>query len=373
VIDRKPFRVLSLDGGGMRGIYTAQYLASLADSFCKKRGCKTLDIGAGFDLIVGTSTGAILGCALAANIPMSKVVEFYANRGAAIFERRVPTNLGMALLRDLKARSKALKRGETALRSALDECFGQETVGEVYKRRGIALGITAVDMSTHRSWVFKTPHLSGSNHRDDPFTLVELCLASSAAPIYRSLAQMPAHDGSSGSHVFADGGLWANNPVLIGMIDALKMSALGQSIEIYSIGTVPRPAGDDMSNEVVHRGLLEWRFGAEAASLAIDAQEFAYHNMARMLAKHLDRPCTIVRFPRESVPAKMMQYLDLDEVRQDALQQIVNLARNDVNMTNSRCNDPNDLEAGLISRLFTELNEQITDPRFIDASKETYK
>jgi hypothetical protein len=356
----------------MRGIYTAQYLASLADSFCKKRGCTTLDIGSGFDLIVGTSTGAILACALAANVPLSKVVGFYAKRGAAIFERRVPTNIGFALLHDLKARSKALKRGEAALRLALEECFGQETVGEVYKRRGIALGITAVDMSTHRSWVFKTPHLSGSNHRDDPFTLVELCLASSAAPIYRSLAQMPAHDGSSGSHVFADGGLWANNPVLIGMIDALEMSAPGQSIEIYSIGTVPRPAGDDMSNEVIHRGLLEWRFGAEAASLAIDAQEFAYHNMARMLAKHLDRPCAIVRFPRESVPAKMMQYLDLDEVRQDALQQIINLARNDVNMTNSRCNDPNDVEAGLISRLFNGLDEQ-TDPNFVDASKETGK
>jgi hypothetical protein len=357
----KPFRVLSLDGGGMRGIYTAQYLSSLADGFSKKRSCKTLDIGSGFDLIVGTSTGAILACALVANVPLAKVVEFYSNRGAAIFERRVPTSFGPSLVSDLLRRPNALKRGDAELRSALTECFGDETVGAVYERRKIALGITAVDMSTHRSWVFKTPHMKGSNHRDDPFTLVELCLASSAAPIYRSLAQMPAHDGSSGSHVFADGGLWANNPVLIGMIDALELAPAGQSIEIFSIGTVPRPAGDDMRKEVVHRSLLDWRFGAEAASLAIDAQEFAFHQMARMLSRHLDHPCTVVRFPRESVPANMMQYLDLDEVRPDALREIVNLARNDVNMTNSKCNDINDSEAALISRLFSELIEQNAD------------
>ena len=279
----RPFRVLSLDGGGMRGIYTAQYLASLADGFSKKSARKTLDVGSGFDLIVGTSTGAILACALAANIPLSRVVQFYNQKGAAIFERRIPSGIGANLLADLKNRPAALRRGEQALRNALVECFAEETMVEVYNRRKIALGITAVDMSTHKSWVFKTPHLKNSNHRDDGFRLVDVCLASSAAPIYRSLAALEAKDGSPGSHVFADGGLWANNPVLVGMIDALEMAAEGQAIEIFSIGTVPRPAGDDMGKEVVYRSLAHWKFGAEAASLAIDSQEFAYDQMARML------------------------------------------------------------------------------------------
>jgi Patatin-like phospholipase len=52
-----PFRVLSLDGGGMRGTYTATYLDKIADTFAKRRNVGALDIGAGFDLIVGTSTG----------------------------------------------------------------------------------------------------------------------------------------------------------------------------------------------------------------------------------------------------------------------------------------------------------------------------
>jgi len=79
----------------MRGIYTAQYLASLADGFSKKSARKTLDVGSGFDLIVGTSTGAILACALAANIPLSRVVQFYNQKGAAIFERRIDVIAGL--------------------------------------------------------------------------------------------------------------------------------------------------------------------------------------------------------------------------------------------------------------------------------------
>src|ERR1035438_4757799 len=127
----------------MRGIYTAQYLASLADGFSKKSARKTLDVGSGFDLIVGTSTGAILACALAANIPLSRVVQFYNQKGAAIFERRIPSGIGANLLADLKNRPAALRRGEQALRNALVECFAEETMVEVYNRRKIALGITA--------------------------------------------------------------------------------------------------------------------------------------------------------------------------------------------------------------------------------------
>lgn len=58
----RPFRVLSLDGGGMRGVYTATYLGELAHAFARKRGVAALDVGRGFDLIVGTSTGGIVAC-----------------------------------------------------------------------------------------------------------------------------------------------------------------------------------------------------------------------------------------------------------------------------------------------------------------------
>jgi patatin-like phospholipase/acyl hydrolase len=70
----RPFRVLSLDGGGMRGVYASTYLVELAAAFARKRGVAALDIGKGFDLIAGTSTGAIVACALAARVPLRDIV-----------------------------------------------------------------------------------------------------------------------------------------------------------------------------------------------------------------------------------------------------------------------------------------------------------
>src|SRR5215475_657100 len=90
MLSRKPFRVLSLDGGGMRGTYTATYLDRISGAFARRRGVPALDVGAAFDLIVGTSTGGIIACALAAGVPLSEIVELYRVHGPAIFRRRLP-------------------------------------------------------------------------------------------------------------------------------------------------------------------------------------------------------------------------------------------------------------------------------------------
>ena len=68
--DILPFNILALDGGGMRGLYTATVLRKLSDRFAEPKVVDVLDIGKGFDLIVGTSTGAILAAAIAAGIPL---------------------------------------------------------------------------------------------------------------------------------------------------------------------------------------------------------------------------------------------------------------------------------------------------------------
>lgn len=352
--DLLPFRVLSLDGGGMRGTYTATFLDRVAAAFAHRRSLAALDIGAAFDLIVGTSTGGIIACALAAGLPLSDIVDLYVEHGPKIFARRLPSGV-TGVVPDKWKRPPALAAGAEELRKALVAKLGTTTLADIYATRGIGLAIPAVEMSQHRAWVFKTPHLKDTtNHRDDSYTLVDVCLATTAAPIYRSMAAVDHPDKTgNGFNVFVDGGLWANNPVLVGLIDALDLTAPGQEIQIFCLGTCPMPAGEQIAKFELDRGLGEWKFGGEAASLAVDAQQFAYDHMAKKIARHVNRKCTIIRFPSEKVPAALIPYLDLDETRREAMDALINQARTDADMTNSKCayaeTDP---EAALISDLF---------------------
>jgi hypothetical protein len=352
----------------MRGTYTATYLDRVAATFAKRRGVAALDVGAAFDLIVGTSTGGIIACALATGVPLADVVALYVQNGSAIFSRPLPQGL-LGVVPDVGRRPRALAAGTQRLRAALAARLGAKTLGDVYRERGIALAITAIEMSQHRSWVFKTPHLMGTNHRDDGYALVDVCLATSAAPIYRSLAAIDHPDNAGGGfNVFVDGGLWSNNPVLVGLIDALDLTQPGQEIHIFCLGTCPMPAGEQVSKAAVDRGLAEWKFGGEAAGLSIDAQQFAFDHMAKKLARHVDRNCTVVRFPSDKVPAALIPHLGLDETRKEAMQALINQARTDADMTNSRCAyTDTDAEAALICDLFNSAPER-TDPLVSRAS-----
>jgi hypothetical protein len=353
----RPFRVLSLDGGGMRGIYTAQYLRVLTEGHAKRHGRQPLDIGKAFDLIVGTSTGAIVACALASGVSLDKVVDLYKVHGSKIFPLPLKSDV-RNLVKDVAMRKAALRRGTLALQNALTDTFGAETIGEVYERRGISIAVTAVNLADHRSWVFKSPHRVGkTNHRDDGYTLADVCLASSAAPIYRSVAALEVPGSIDEYNTFIDGGLWANNPILVAMIDALEVAKAEQPIELYSLGTCPKPGGTIVKRNQLHRGLFDWKFGAEAASISIDAQAYAFDQMARLLSGHLKKECRVIRFPREAVPAAMLSFLELDDTRPEAARALMEQARKDANHTNSFVGAPNDVDGQCLDSLLNSMPE----------------
>lgn len=329
----KPFRVLCLDGGGMRGLYSAVYLKTLTEGYAKKKGMPSVDFGKSFSLIAGTSTGGILACALAKGVALAEVISLYRKHGPKIFPQKVPGGLTWDLFKQVFLRGKIVQQGDAALREALVATFGDKTIGQLYQERGIALCIPAVDMNTHRSWLFKTPHLKHlPNHiqRDDNTTLADVCLATSAAPIFRALAEIPNNHSSTTKHIFSDGGLWANNPVLVALTEALDLTHKGDTIEIFCMSTSPRPAGEHAAGKTLFRGFVEWKFGAKVAELSIAAQEYAYDHMALKLARHLDRKVNIFRFPRGQVPEEQLRFLDLDETSDEGLNVLTQLASRDV-------------------------------------------
>ncbi len=253
---------------------------------------------------------------------------------------------------------------------ALHTTFEDTTLGSIWRDRQIALAIPAVEMSRHHSWVFKTPHLTKSRHRDDDYKLVDVCLAATAAPVYRSMARINSPD-TDGHQVFIDGGLWSNNPVLIGLIDALEMTDRRDRIEVFCFGTCPRPDGELLGAGDVDRGILGWKCGGGVVTLALDAQEYAFDHMARMIARHVERDCRIVRFPHGSVPAGIMKYLDLDETNPKAMEALVAQAQKDVSETLSLCGDDNNPDGQLLHTLLTEL-PTIGDSTISDAVQHSY-
>ncbi len=356
---QRPYRVLCIDGGGMRGIYTAALLDKLTDYYARTRNVEALDVGKGFDLIAGTSTGAILACAAAIGRPMSSVVALYERHGAAIFPHRIKDGILSPLLRAVFRGGSIVRAGDAALAKALRCEMQSVTMKQVLEVRGIGLAVPAVSMEKHRAWVFKKTTESGV--RDDNYMLADVCLASSAAPIYRSLAAIRDPDSTSNTYrVFADGGLWANNPVLVAMIDALKCAGPDQPIEIYSIGNVSRPAGSQIKPGDVHRGMFSWKLGAEIGPLAIDVQEFAYDHMARFFAEQiskLGRRITHVRLPQQEAATSMLKYLGLDEARPDALQALIRHGYDDADMVKSLCDRVGSAEGQIIHKLFNEMPE----------------
>lgn len=324
----KPFRVLSLDGGGMRGLHGAAYLAALARKAAAADG-RDVDLGKGFDLIVGTSTGSILGAALLTGLPMATVAELYRSYGPKIFP--LPLNCDPRHLALQPWRTRYLKQGDAVLKAGLKATLGATTLAEAYQRRGIAYGATVVDMAAEQAQVLWTPHRQMQGQAGPDYTLVDVCLASTAAPMIRSMAVMPPS-----GRLFCDGGLWANNPVMVGLTEALTMTADTPSrpIEVFCLGLAPVPPIQPVTEPPnPHWGAWQWRFGATAMCLGLAAQTTGVDAIAQQLAEQytaLGRPVRVIRCPMGPHHPDLFRHLDVDDTRAETMAVLTEQADKDV-------------------------------------------
>jgi len=230
---RDRFQILALDGGGIKGMFSAAVLAHLEIDL------KTT-VTDHFDLIVGTSTGGIIAMALGAGLSPKEIVEFYVNKGPSIFPN------GLASVRHYFRR----KHSPTPLQNALRSCFGDKLLADSSKR----LVIPSYNLGEDDIYLFKTPHHERFN-RDHVVPLWKVGMATSAAPTY-----FPAFKGVDRIRL-VDGGVWANNPVMIGIIEAISILEIpAAAIKVFSLGTTDEVHSQPKSLD--KGGLWQWKKAA---------------------------------------------------------------------------------------------------------------
>lgn len=204
-------KILTIDGGGIKGLFPASFLASIEE---KIEG----NISEYFDLIVGTSTGGIIALGLGLGFSAKEIQEFYEIYGPEIFK-------GNPFLKFFQ-KFVSTKYTNKGLKKALDETFGTRKLGESKNR----LVIPSFNLETGEVYVYKTAHHTRFQ-RDYEELAVHVALATSAAPTF-----FPVHYTSSGVPL-VDGGLWANNPMGMAAVEALGVLQWpNDSIKILSIG-----------------------------------------------------------------------------------------------------------------------------------------
>ena len=226
------FQILSLDGGGSKAIFAAAVLARLEEDL----GCCITDH---FDLIVGTSAGGIIALGLGHGLSPKEIVEFFLDETRSVFP-------GPPWLHFLRRFVRSKYDGE-GLRRALRRKFGDSLLGESH----VPLVIPAYDLGENDVHLFKTPHHPRLT-RDWQTPKWEVAAATSAAPTY-----FPAHRLEGDGSRLVDGGVWANNPAMVGVTEAVSLFGRRlNELRVLSLGTTSgihaRPASLDRA------GLLRW-------------------------------------------------------------------------------------------------------------------
>jgi hypothetical protein len=252
-------RILSIDGGGIRGIIPARLLQRIEEG----TGKPARDL---FHLIAGTSTGGIIGCGLLKGKTAAEMAQLYADEGGDIFHRslwdKVTTIDGLTNpdydagpLEEILAR----ELGETWL----SEVNGAELLVPSYAiqlpsgQPGDGLGV----LSPRAPYFFKTWKARGSKIDPDDkpneldFKLKDVARATSAAPTYFPPALIQNRAGQQFGMI--DGGVFANNPAMTALVAAYKLFPDAKEFMVVSLGTgsLERPIPYD---EAKNWGLVHW-------------------------------------------------------------------------------------------------------------------
>jgi predicted acylesterase/phospholipase RssA len=244
-------RLLSIDGGGIRGAIPAYLLTMFENDIQNRDPDATVRIVDLFDVFAGTSTGAIMATALAAGIETDKIRGMYRNKGRQIFPNKARDirewgkgslwkkpfawiGAGGAGAGSWVGSKLSPRYPSDGLRAVLESVFvtdgnppRQLTLADIQRPRRLL--VTTFNATNRRPIVFDSFNQNHSEH-----TLAAICLASAAAPTY-----FPAHTEEIDDldMVLIDGGMMANNPSALAVAMLLQAGAKPEDIVMVSLGT----------------------------------------------------------------------------------------------------------------------------------------
>src|SRR5829696_4513555 len=216
-------KVLSIDGGGIRGIIPAIVLAEIE----RRTGKRIAEM---FDLVAGTSTGGILALGLTKpghggpEYSAKKLIDLYETEGGKIFSipvwHRVHSGWGLA----------EEKYPSEGIEEVAKKYFGDVRLAQAHKE----VLVTAYEIEKRGPWFFKRRKALDPDEGFNPF-MREVARATSAAPTYFEPLQLKV--GSLGNRAFIDGGVHSNNPAMCAYVESRKIHPEENDFLVVSLGT----------------------------------------------------------------------------------------------------------------------------------------
>lgn len=298
-MSEETFKILAIDGGGVKGLYSSTVLEHLEEKF----GGNISDY---FDMLCGTSTGGLIALALSLKISTKDISNIYLKNGSKIFPKQSKIK---GLYNQIFGKGKF---SDKALKVILEEIFKDKKLSESNN----LLCIPSYSVTDARPWVFKYDHKEGDLSRDNKAKYVDVALATSAAPTFFPMAEIDYYD----SKQFIDGGVWANNPTLVGLIEALTYyvgkDKKFKKLKILSISSLSNTGGKPTGLKR-ERGFIDWRDDLFDTSLT--GQSLFTDYFMSKIKEISDVSVEYTRIPSAKISSSQECLVQLDVATKDAL------------------------------------------------------
>lgn len=260
----KDFKILSLDGGGYKGLFSIACLAEIEK-------CCEIKVNDYFDLYAGTSTGSIIAMGLAAGYTANEILDLYKSIGNQIFPHKAGyiSNIW-----------KSLKQffvpiyDNKVLKEELHKFFKRKTVEDVMKRNKYII-VPTLCLSNSQPRIFKTDYKTEYNQHN-AYELADIVLASCSAPTYFPIAKIK-HPTDDYYEYFVDGGMFANNPSVCAITEAIGNIGVNKDdIKLISIASPSEEVIIKDNFIPTIRGILRWNSDLVSMALVGTSQKDAY-------------------------------------------------------------------------------------------------